>query len=1092
MIKKRIVFIALGVLLILIFGYGLWTVADGLQVVQLSGGRSSESLQAGSGKIHLLRGEWLASWSDKTPSQAPSESGEFTEPSAGFRGIWNTHRAGIFSPDAGFVSYYANVKTEGYSGIQAVRIPPFYSTCRFYVNGEEIFSRGTAGSSYAEEVSFVSPGIAYFVQDTDELEFIIQVTNFHTFRGGSPFFGVEYGSPEAINRIARLIKDLFLTLVFVILGFTFYCGVRALFTNTGRYHFFLALGFAVLLGRMFLGDVLFFQTADVIKNLPFQIGERLKFILLYLSIPLFVNFGYAYLERVEGGRKAVIVSQILSLIAVFTAVFLPGRFLGFLVPTEYLSLMIGTGFIIYLSIQGMRKPVSLALLFLISAGILFLFSTYSLLYTLGVFQSQVVFWGGVFLSFIAVGVMLFLRERKFLSQTAGLKNRLDEVISSRDSILLSLSDEVGETLNKVNTLAMTLLQGSLGPLNSEQLVTTSLVLSNTMMHQNLLNDTIDFVRLSEHTLKIKKDSVNLFSAAYLAIGSFKPVILGLNVDIDNEIPRGLPPLWADEQKLGQIFHTLISFGIENAQDGHIHITAAAGDEVVNVSVSITGLNRQVDVDKVLDVSNLEGQLNFRGKEDFIGLRFYLVHEILKLHDSGLSEVKSEDGVIFNFTLPTYLQKEAVDEAIAEELAIHFDAIQNLQPLLEEVESERDILILAASGDPGNLQIIKSQLASMNYQIQPVISGEELFRCIREKLPDMVVIDSSLKDMTNFEVCRTLRNEFTSDELPVILMIEDSADVMETLTSGASDYLRKPYQQEEFLTRVNTHLQLSKINSIYSQFVPREFLKALGQENIIDLKLGDQVQREMTILFVDIRAFTNLSENMTPQENFKFINSYLSQFSPIITRNNGFVDKFIGDAIMALYPDKPEDAIKTAIEMVEYVRIYNSYRANCGYEPINIGVGIHTGNMILGIVGDNQRMQGTVISDAVNLASRIQDVTKLYKSNVVISQETFIKLDNPTEFNFRFLGKVKVKGKDKSVSLFEIFNSDDEELRKLKEETKGEFETAILLFAKRDFIEAKKLFEKVLSIHPGDKTAMLFLDRADKFLVSEKKSFLTSL
>lgn len=375
---------------------------------------------------------------------------------------------------------------------------------------------------------------------------------------------------------------------------------------------------------------------------------------------------------------------------------------------------------------------------------------------------------------------------------------------------------------------------------------------------------------------------------------------------------------------------------------------------------------------------------------------------------------AEDEILLEFTLPFSTEEE---ELLSEEMAIHLDALENLQPLLDEVVSDRDIAIHIVSGDSTALQVMKSQLAAMNYQIIPFLKGLDCLNRVAEELPQMVVVDSSLPDMNGYALCRELREQYTPDELPILMVVGENqgGDSMESLTSGANDYLRKPYQQEEFLTRVNTHLQLSRINSIYSQFVPKEFLKSLGQENIADLRLGDQVQREMTILFVDIRAFTNLSENMTPQENFKFINSYLSQFTPIITRNNGFVDKFIGDAIMALYPEKPEDAIRTAIEMVDYVKIYNGYRAKCGYRPINIGVGIHTGNLILGIIGDSQRMQGTVISDSVNLAARIQDVTKLYKANVVISQETFVKLENPTEFNFRFLGKVKVKGKAKSVS-----------------------------------------------------------------------------
>ena len=213
---------------------------------------------------------------------------------------------------------------------------------------------------------------------------------------------------------------------------------------------------------------------------------------------------------------------------------------------------------------------------------------------------------------------------------------------------------------------------------------------------------------------------------------------------------------------------------------------------------------------------------------------------------------------------------------------------------------------------------------------------------------------------------------------------------------------------------------------------------------------------------------------------------------MITNNGGFVDKYIGDAIMALFPDKPEDALAAAKEMIEHVNVYNGHRANCGYRAINIGIGIHTGNMILGIIGDEKRMQGTVISDAVNLAARIQDVTKLYKANVVISQETFVKLDNPMDYNFRFLGRVKVKGKDKAVALFEIFDSATEIKRDTKNKTKSDFEDAIMKFSRRDLGEAQMLLERVLAEDPDDMTAQVFIDRIEEMRILEKRDFLTSL
>ena len=186
-------------------------------------------------------------------------------------------------------------------------------------------------------------------------------------------------------------------------------------------------------------------------------------------------------------------------------------------------------------------------------------------------------------------------------------------------------------------------------------------------------------------------------------------------------------------------------------------------------------------------------------------------------------------------------------------------------------------------------------------------------------------------------------------------------------------------------------ELEKIAAASARFVPREFLRFLKIESIVDARLGDSVQAEMTIMFADIRSFTSLSESMSPQQNFDFINSYLSRVGPVIRQYNGFIDKYIGDGIMALFPNRAEDAVQAAIEMQHQVKIYNIHRQNSGYQPISLGIGLHTGTLMLGTIGEAERMESTVISDAVNLASRVEGLTKLYGVGIVASVQTLCRL-----------------------------------------------------------------------------------------------------
>ena len=275
--------------------------------------------------------------------------------------------------------------------------------------------------------------------------------------------------------------------------------------------------------------------------------------------------------------------------------------------------------------------------------------------------------------------------------------------------------------------------------------------------------------------------------------------------------------------------------------------------------------------------------------------------------------------------------------------------------------------------------------------------------------------------------------------------------------------------------------ITSLNRAYVRFVPAEFLRFLGKESIVDMTLGDQVQKEMSVLFSDIRSFTTLSESMTPSENFKFINAYLRRLGPVIRENDGFIDKYIGDAIMALFASAPENAVKAGIEMQKKLIEYNVERVKDGYNPIAIGVGIHTGNLMLGIVGEHERMSGTVISDNVNLASRLEGLTKMYGAGIIISDDTLKKLPDISKYDVRFLDKVKVKGKTQPVLIYEIFNADLPEIYKVKKDSLNDFENAIQSYQDRKFEEAIVAFNKILKLNDHDKTAMIYIERSERYI-----------
>jgi class 3 adenylate cyclase/HAMP domain-containing protein len=276
-------------------------------------------------------------------------------------------------------------------------------------------------------------------------------------------------------------------------------------------------------------------------------------------------------------------------------------------------------------------------------------------------------------------------------------------------------------------------------------------------------------------------------------------------------------------------------------------------------------------------------------------------------------------------------------------------------------------------------------------------------------------------------------------------------------------------------------ELKNLNFAYAKFVPHHFLYFLKKKSIIDIQLGNQVTKEMAVMFSDIRSFSGISENMTPQENFDFVNAYLGRVSPKVRNNHGFIVKYLGDGMMAIFPKSPNDAIETGIAKQKALNEYNIERLKNGYQPIELGIGIHFGQMMVGIVGESGRMQGDAFSDNVNLASRLESITKFYGVSLIISKEFLDVLKEAEKYQIRFLDRVIVKGRKQPIDIYEVMDGYTETIQLLKWQTNSDFCQAIECYQNQEWLDAKRLFKQVLSINPEDKAALLYLRRLQKLM-----------
>jgi len=210
--------------------------------------------------------------------------------------------------------------------------------------------------------------------------------------------------------------------------------------------------------------------------------------------------------------------------------------------------------------------------------------------------------------------------------------------------------------------------------------------------------------------------------------------------------------------------------------------------------------------------------------------------------------------------------------------------------------------------------------------------------------------------------------------------------------------------------------LQQVNDAMERFVPREFLRFLNRESVTDVQLGDHASVEMSVMFVDIRSFTKRADAMEPAETFRFINDYLAAVGPIIRRNGGFVDKYLGDGIMAIFSESPDSAVKAGAAILKVLSRFNERITGRGQEEVRIGIGVHTGNLMLGTIGETLRIDSTVISPVVNVAKRIEEQTKQLGISFAISKAG---IEDKSVYRLANRGAITLRGVSEPVDIFQV-------------------------------------------------------------------------
>ncbi|MBF0276340.1 MAG: response regulator [SAR324 cluster bacterium] len=425
-------------------------------------------------------------------------------------------------------------------------------------------------------------------------------------------------------------------------------------------------------------------------------------------------------------------------------------------------------------------------------------------------------------------------------------------------------------------------------------------------------------------------------------------------------------------------------------------------------------------------------------------------------------------------------------------------------------------ILVIDDDDSIRKMLLRALSKEGYNVFLAENGKEGLERFEEIQPQVVLLDLRMPVMGGLECLRGMNIGIESPSAVIVLTGDGTdEDAEQCYQLGVKSFLRKPvnlfelkglvknnfelisYSSElrglnstleqkvekrtQELQESNLQLQISyseleRVSQTFQLFVPKQFIN-----RIEGIKAGLVEEEELSILFTDIRSFTQMSEQMSSSETFNFLSNYLQQMEPCITQNGGFIDKFIGDGIMALFDreNSADKALQSAIDMQHSVDQFNQERVKNGLPPIRVGMGINTGPVRIGALGSERRLDSTVVGDHVNLTARLEGLTKKYRSRILISEYTYQGISKEKHF-IREIDTVKVRGKSEPITVYEVFDASSPEIKEKKLKTRDLLAQGIQLYKNRNFIEAWETFRQCLILFPEDVIALEYVKRCRYF------------
>lgn len=836
--------------------------------------------------------------------------------------FWTEYK-GLNLPSEGFATYRLQVKTRGNLRHYGLQTPEIFTEYRLWINGELIDQRGSLAG---DKVRFMKPSVFTFHSDSDLIEIILQIKNSSHGNAGigqSLILGTERQVYR--HHIMSIIMEIILIAVCIFAGL--YHTTIYILRKEEKELLYFGLFCIIIAARTFLtGNTLI---SHIFDDLTFSAGSRVATAVIPLSVITFQIFSYYFFKEISPKRIFILITlpHVIYLFIIFST----STMYYTTVYTYYLAAILAS-FILVIAVNFLAiiKRMQYSVIFFTGFSFIFAGAANDMLHYLQVINTG--YYLALFFSvfILTESVMLaikFAREHKIIAELSGKLQTLDKL---KDEFLANTSHELRTPLNGIIGIAESLIDGVTGSLPARTNQNLRLIVSSGRRLYSLINDILDLSKLKNNDITIHKSSIDIRQLVSIVMDVLNTSMPGKDVSLINAIPEDAPFIEADESRIQQIMYNLIGNGIKFTARGHVKVSMTVKENCAEIHVEDTGIGIASGRLEAIFKSFEQGDGSTSREYSGTGLGLSITKKLIELH-GGEIKVESEPGrgSCFSFTIPGLSSSRSVSGHVKNSSVIlpliinhEFNIPESAAAVIDKTSAER---ILIVDDESINIQVLLNHLSFKNYRTDYAINGFEAIEKIFNDEYSLILLDLMMPGMSGYEVCRKIREKYSSFELPVIILTarDRSSDIVAAFEAGANDYLVKPLDRIELFARIHTQLALRHAvrNAILNaELANRDHLTNLYNRRFFinagtrEFETSRRYNREMSVIMIDIDYFKTINDNFGHDTG----DIILKDLAAIISINIRGIDipgRFGGDEFLLILPGTGKDGALSAGEKI---------------------------------------------------------------------------------------------------------------------------------------------------------------------------------